>query len=101
VAADREALRKAAEEQVERGRAATKLLAQMLVDEEQRHGEMEADIPRRLSAVTGRQPKKDEDAESFGTISSCSEDDDDDCNDKNVFGKPVVSVLPPPSRIYH
>lgn len=46
VAADREALRKAAEELVERGRVATEFLAQMQVDEEQLDEGMEANIPQ-------------------------------------------------------
>ncbi|KAF8460984.1 hypothetical protein DFH94DRAFT_700137 [Russula ochroleuca] len=77
VAVDHEALRQAAEEEVERGIAATKFLAQMQVDEEELDAAMEANIPQQISAVTGMRPVEgieDDEAESFESVSSCSED---------------------------
>jgi hypothetical protein len=51
VAAEREALRKAAEEQVRHGEEAKRALAAMMIAEEQRDAEMEEESTRRLSAV--------------------------------------------------
>jgi hypothetical protein len=103
VAVDHEALRQAAEEEVERGIAATKFLAQMQVDEEELDAAMEANIPQQISAVTGMRPVEgieDDEAESFESVSSCSEDYHNN-EVKVVPAKPVVSVLLPPIQLYH
>lgn len=90
VAADREALRKAAEEQIERAKEATAFLAQMQVDEERFDEEMEADIPRRLSAATRMQP--DGETESFESVSSGSESSES-FEDDDKLAKNVVSIV--------
>jgi hypothetical protein len=90
VAADREALRKAAEEQIERAKEATAFLAQMQVDEERFDEEMEADIPRRLSAATRMQP--DGETESFESVSSGSESSES-FEDDDKLARNVVSIV--------
>jgi hypothetical protein len=54
VAADREAVRKAAKEKAERGEAAVRLLAEMQVDEELFDEDMEIDNPHHLAVVGER-----------------------------------------------
>lgn len=76
VAEDREALREAAEEQVEKGKKAMLLLAQMQVDEEHLDDEMEVDNPLTLSAeVKAPGGNSDSDCESFDKVDSSSSDE--------------------------
>ena len=90
VAADREALRIAAEEQIEKAKEATAFLAQMQIDEERFDEDMEADIPQRLSGGAEMRPRDEEDAESFESLSSGSEDDD---SEGPALAKQVVSIV--------
>jgi len=77
VAAEREAIRKAAEEEAERGEAAMRLLAKMQVDEEMLDEDMEIDNPHHLAAVGGRSraDSGDDGGESFESISSGPDSD--------------------------
>jgi len=80
VAADHEAARKAAQEEVERGKAAVRLLAEMQVDEEMFDEDMEIDNPHHLDVVgmRSRVESEDNEGESFESISSGPDSDSDE-----------------------
>jgi hypothetical protein len=79
VAADHEAVRKAAEVEVERKGAAVRFLAEMQVDEEMFDEDMEIDNPHHLAEVRvqNRVESGDEGGESFESISSGLDSDSD------------------------
>jgi hypothetical protein len=91
VAADREAVRKAAKEDAKQGKAAVRLLAEMQVDEDMFDEDMEIDNPHHLAVVGGRSQVEsgDDDGESFESISSGPGSDSDDSEDEP---EPVVNV---------
>jgi hypothetical protein len=85
VAADREAVRKAAKEEAERGEAAVRLLAEMQVDEEMFDEDMEIDNPHHLAVVgvpvrsrVDSVESGDDGGESFESISSSPDSDSDE-----------------------
>jgi len=87
VAAEREVIRKAAEEEAERGEAAKRLLAEMQIDEELSDEDMEIDNPHHLAVVGGRSRAEsgDDGGESFESISSGPDSDFDEDDGPKLF----------------
>jgi hypothetical protein len=101
VAADREAARKVAQEEAERGKAAMRLLAEMQVDEEMFDEDMEIDNPHHLAVVgaPGRvRSRVESEGESFESISSSPDSDSDE--DKPVKVN-VSSTIHPTDKFFY